>query len=99
MERSMGRLLREQDEVLLASYVDEQAEQRVMGGQMMELVDTGFASYLEDLIPPRSPILQEMEAYARANRFPIVGPVAGQLLYMLTRLTGARRVFALRAGY
>jgi len=66
---------------------------------MMELVDTGFASYLEDLIPPRSPILQEMEAYARANRFPIVGPAVGQLLYMLTRLSGARRVFELGSGY
>src|SRR5438445_3602737 len=99
MERSMGRLLREQDEVLLASYVYEQAQQRVMGGRAMELVDTGLASYLEDLIPPRSPILQEMEAYARANRFPIVGPMMGQLFYLLTRATGARRVFELGSGY
>ena len=31
----------------------------------MALVDEAFASYLEGLIPPRPPILQEMEAYAR----------------------------------
>src|SRR2546427_7169820 len=70
-----------------------------MGGRAMELMDTGFASYLENLIPPRSPILQEMEAYARANQFPIVGPAVGQLFYVLTRLSGARRVFELGSGY
>jgi len=65
----------------------------------MDLVDTAFTSYLENLIPPRSPILQEMEAYARANQFPIVGPAVGQLFYVLTRLSGARRVFELGSGY
>lgn len=65
----------------------------------MELVDTAFASYLENLIPPRSPVIQEMEAYARGNRFPIVGPAVGQLFYVLTRLSGARRVFELGSGY
>jgi len=65
----------------------------------MELVDEAFTSYLEELIPPRSPVLQEMEAYARTHRFPIVGPAAGQLFYLLTRLSGARRVFELGSGY
>lgn len=65
----------------------------------MALVDEAFASYLEGLIPARPPVLQEMEAYARAHQFPIVGPVVGQLFYMLTRLGGARRVFELGSGY
>jgi caffeoyl-CoA O-methyltransferase len=65
----------------------------------MELVDGAFTSYLEGLIPARHPVLQEMEAYARATRFPIVGPVVGQLFYLLTRLGGARRVFELGSGY
>ena len=65
----------------------------------MPLVHEGFASYLEALIPARPPVLQEMEAYGRANRFPIVGPVVGQLFYILTRLSGARRVFEMGSGY
>jgi predicted O-methyltransferase YrrM len=40
-----------------------------------------------------------MEAYAREHRFPIVGPAAGHLCYLLTRLTGARRVFELGSGF
>src|SRR5438270_6556413 len=69
------------------------------GAGSMELVDEAFTSYLEGLIPARPPVLQEMEAYARKARFPIVGPVVGQLLYLLTRLSGARRVFELGSGY
>lgn len=65
----------------------------------MELVAEAFTAYLEGLIPARHPVQQEMEAYARANRFPIVGPVVGQLFYLLARLSGARRVFELGSGY
>lgn len=65
----------------------------------MALVDGAFVAYLEGLIPARPPVLQEMEAYARAHRFPIVGPVVGQLFYLLTRASGARRVFELGSGY
>jgi caffeoyl-CoA O-methyltransferase len=65
----------------------------------MPLVDGAFASYMEGLIAARPAVLQDMEAYARAHRFPIVGPVVGQLFYLLTRATGARRVFELGSGY
>ncbi len=65
----------------------------------MALVDGAFVAYLEGLVPARPPVLQEMEAYARAHRFPIVGPVVGQLFYLLTRASGARRVFELGSGY
>src|SRR6516162_11768188 len=65
----------------------------------MALVDEAFTSYLEGLIPPRPPVLQEMEAHARRTRFPIIGPVVGRLFYLLTRVSGARRVFELGSGY
>jgi len=64
-----------------------------------DLFQPALTSYLEGLIPARPPILQEMEARAQADRFPIVGPVVGQLFYMLTRLGRARRVFELGSGY
>src|SRR5262249_49461759 len=41
----------------------------------------------------------EMEVLARERRFPIVGPLVGRLLSVLTRSIGARRVFELGSGY
>jgi caffeoyl-CoA O-methyltransferase len=66
---------------------------------MAGVCDAGFAAYLEALIPPRPAELAQMEAYAREHRFPIVGPAVGQLFYVLTRLSGARRVFELGSGF
>ncbi len=49
--------------------------------------------YMNALIPPRHPVISEMEAFGKENRVPIVGPLVGRLLYQLTRLVNARRVF------
>ena len=51
--------------------------------------------YILSLLPPRDPVLAEMEHYAAERRVPIVGPAVGQLLALLVRLSGARRVFEL----
>lgn len=40
-----------------------------------------------------------MEAIAARDRFPIIGPACGQLCYLLTRRSGARRVFELGSGF
>ncbi len=58
-----------------------------------------LSEYLESLVPPRPAILQAMEAHARATDFPIVGPMVGQFFYLITRLTGATRVFELGSGF
>lgn len=63
------------------------------------LVSPQVNSYLEELVPARSAELATMEAYAAQHKFPIIGPVAGQLCYQLTRLAGAQRVFELGSGY
>ncbi len=55
--------------------------------------------YLESLVPPRPAELAAMEERARATRFPIVGPAAGQLCYLLARLNAARRVFEMGSGF
>lgn len=55
--------------------------------------------YLEALVPPRHPVLAEMEARAARTGFPIVGPVVGQLFYVLTRLAAARTVFEMGSGF
>jgi caffeoyl-CoA O-methyltransferase len=56
-------------------------------------------SYLTSLVPLRPPEVQTMEAYAREHRFPIIGPVAGQMCYQVARMIGAQRVFELGSGY
>jgi predicted O-methyltransferase YrrM len=55
--------------------------------------------YVESLVPTRPPEMAAMEERARAVRFPIIGPAAGQLCYLLARLIGARRVFEMGSGF
>lgn len=65
----------------------------------MELLNKEIAGYLDGLVPTRHPILAEMEEMAARSKFPIIGPACGHLCYLLTRLTGARRVFELGSGF
>ncbi|HOD67696.1 MAG TPA: O-methyltransferase [candidate division Zixibacteria bacterium] len=55
--------------------------------------------YLEEIAPPRPPVMREMEAYAAEHGFPIVGPLVGRFLYQLAMLTKARRVMELGSGF
>ena len=66
---------------------------------MPSLVANELVHYLERLVPPRHPELEKMEAYAKQQGFPIIGPVVGQLCYQLARMIGARRVFELGSGF
>jgi caffeoyl-CoA O-methyltransferase len=55
--------------------------------------------YLEDyfrgFLPPRADLLQRLEAEAEQERIPIVGPVVGELLFILARAMGAHRILEL----
>src|SRR5688572_9456736 len=66
---------------------------------MAELQSAELRDYLLALVPPRPPELQAMEAYAQQNDFPIIGPAAGQLCYLVARMIGARQIFELGSGY
>ncbi len=66
---------------------------------MVNLYDPRLETYLEALVPPRHPVLLEMEERARRTAFPIVGPVVGHLFYLLGRMVGARRVFEMGSGF
>lgn len=48
--------------------------------------------YLERLLPPRDPLLAEMEAEGRRDGIPISDPEVGRLLEVLARSTRARRI-------
>jgi caffeoyl-CoA O-methyltransferase len=49
--------------------------------------------YLEGLIPRRDAVLAEMERRAKRHNIPIIGPMCGRLLHLMTRLSGAERIF------
>jgi caffeoyl-CoA O-methyltransferase len=65
----------------------------------MEPLAPELHQYLDGLVPPRPAEMQDMEAYAKQNKFPIVGPAAGYFCYQLARLIGAKRIFELGSGY
>ena len=52
----------------------------------------GQESYLERLLPPRDPLLREMEEHARQEDVPISDPEIGRLLAILARSLNARRI-------
>lgn len=64
-----------------------------------ELMAPELVAYLIDLVPPRDPVMAEMEAYAKETGFPIIGPAAGYFNYLIARLMGARRIFELGSGF
>jgi predicted O-methyltransferase YrrM len=47
------------------------------------------------MLPARSALLHTLEEEARREEIPIVGPVVGELLYVLARATGAARILEL----
>ncbi|MEP6692919.1 MAG: O-methyltransferase [Gemmatimonadaceae bacterium] len=66
---------------------------------MIDANTENVRSYLDALVPPRPAELAAMEAWAAEHDFPIIGPAAGQLCYLVARMVGARRVFELGSGY
>lgn len=59
------------------------------------IVNPALEQYISDLLPPRDPVLAEMEAYAYAHKINIIGPGCATILAQLAMMTGARRIFEL----
>lgn len=57
------------------------------------ITDERVENYLYAMLPPRDPVLQEMERQAKERDIPIVGPAVGRLFYQYARLINARTVF------
>jgi caffeoyl-CoA O-methyltransferase len=51
--------------------------------------------YFRGFLPPRAELLLRLEAEAEQERIPIVGPVVGELLFILARAMQARRILEL----
>jgi caffeoyl-CoA O-methyltransferase len=54
--------------------------------------------YLDRLLPPRDPLLREMEEQAAREDIPISDPEVGRLLSILARAVGARRILEIGAA-
>src|SRR5437868_8155493 len=52
-------------------------------------------AYLDGLVPKREGVLARMEEEAHREGIPIVDPHEGQLLYLLVKIAGAKRVLEL----
>ena len=60
---------------------------------MPGILDKKVEKYLNDLLPKSDAVLADMERYARLHNVPIIGPACGRLLYLLTQISGAKRIF------
>ena len=61
---------------------------------MSDVVDNP-ENYFRALVPPRDEFMVELETQAEKEAIPIVGPLMGELLYILTAATGAKRILEL----
>jgi caffeoyl-CoA O-methyltransferase len=60
---------------------------------MPRILDKRIETYLSALLPKRDAVLMSMERYAEQHDVPIIGPACGRLLYLMTQISGARRIF------
>jgi len=65
----------------------------------MEITHPRIEEYLRKLTPPPDSVREEMEQFGEAQRFPIIGPIVGQLCHLLARAIGAKRVFECGSGF
>ncbi len=49
--------------------------------------------YLSSLLPERDEVLADIEKYAKERDIPIIGPDSGRLLWLMARISGAKRIF------
>ena len=66
---------------------------------MPNIVNPQIEQYLRGLYDDGDPVRREMEELAEKRGFPIVGPLVGRELSLLTKAIGAKRVFELGSGY
>jgi len=60
---------------------------------MTSFTDPRVENYLYAMLPPREPVLEEMEREAKQRDIPIVGPAVGRLLYQHVKLINGKTVF------
>ena len=69
------------------------------GFERLEILSEQASLYLRTQLKTADPILREMEAEARERNFPIIGPESGRVLYLIAKMTAARRIFEMGSGF
>ena len=57
------------------------------------IVNPQVEKYIYGLLPQRDAVVSEMERYAAKHDVPIIGPAVARMLYLLAKLSGAKRIF------
>ncbi|TLY31942.1 MAG: methyltransferase domain-containing protein [Ignavibacteria bacterium] len=65
----------------------------------MDIVNAHIVEYLLNVTPDRDDTLADMEQYALARNFPVVGPLVGRVLYQFAKISRAERVLELGSGF
>lgn len=65
----------------------------------MQILNPPITEYMSGLLPERHAAFLRMEKEAEEKNFPIVGPLVGNYLAQLARVTGARRIMELGSGF
>ena len=63
------------------------------------IVNPEIETYLKELSPVEDPIIQEMETLAEQLDFPIIGSLVGKFLYQITKISKAKKIFEIVAGF
>ncbi len=61
----------------------------------MSKMHPDLKEYFRQFVPPRDPLLLKLEEEAHREEIPIIGPVVGDLLYILARVTQAKQILEL----
>ena len=72
---------------------------RVANREPDGVLPAALARYLQQLAPPRTKLVREMEQVGDQLGFPYIGPLVGKLLAQLVMLSGARTAFELGSGF
>lgn len=60
---------------------------------MPQILSAQIANYVDALLPKRDAVLENMERFAKKHGIPIIGPSCGRFLYLIARLSRAKRIF------
>ncbi len=65
----------------------------------MDITEPRIAEYIAGITPQDDPILDDMYAFGKKRGFPFIGPQVGRLLYLLVKMSGAKRIFEFGSGF
>ena len=65
----------------------------------MEIINPEIEKYLLLLLKTENEVLEEMEQFGYRNKFPIIGPLLGNVLMQTARSIRARKILEMGSGY